>query len=294
MSQHTKMLVRSFVTMVGAVSMIAALAGCKTDALANPKIEKAPGPTTSLDSPTGVKVPEVSAAGRDELDLVEEMMMHRAMYARLLHVLATYYTEHGYTDKATWAMTELNDLKRVKPYDYISDAATPVSTLKPKDSIPAANQLFQEGVDLMKKGGHGVPIFYNQETMKQALAKFNELVDTYPTSDKIAEAAFYIGEIHKEYFEEKDNTISLLWYKRAIDWDPKVSLPARFQMAVVYDFRLHNRDKALYWYQEVLDKEQLPNYKSNVGFSKRRIKELTPVTTHQLPTEPEPKLQANK
>ena len=135
----------------------------------------------------------------------------------------------------------------------------------------------------MKEGGHGVPVFYNQTTMKKALAKLKELVERFPTSDKIAQAAFYIAEIHKEYFEEKDNDVALQWYKRAIDWDPDIQLPARFQMAVLWDFRLHNREKAMYWYQEAIAKEQFNG--SNVSFSKARIKELTPSSVSTQPSE---------
>ncbi len=259
-------------------------AGCKTDSIAGPSRTEPTGPVTSLENPSGVDLPNISVSDRTEVDLVEEMLLHRAMYARYLRVLATYYSEHGYENKANWARTELNDLRHVKPYIYISDAQAPVATLRPTESIAEADKLFDEGVALMKKGGHGVPIFYNQDTMKLALAKFNELLEKYPKSDKIDDAAFMIAELHKEYFEEKDNTIALEWYQRAIDWNPSLPYPARFQMAVVYDYRMHEREKALALYQEVLQKERFN--KSNLEWSNARIKQLTKETTRHSPAEP--------
>src|ERR1051325_4099074 len=124
----------------------------------------------------------------------------------------------------------------------------------------------------MIKAGHHVPVFYYDQTMKQALAKFKEMVERYPTSNKIADAAYYIGEIHKEYGQERDNSIALEWYQKALDWNPDIQHPARFQMAVVLDYRMHEREKALALYQQVVDKEKFN--KSNVDFSNERIRQL--------------------
>jgi tetratricopeptide (TPR) repeat protein len=277
-------------TLLVSVSAVALIAGCPTDSMSEPSRDPAQGPTTSLEYPSGVDVPEIQVEGRTELDIVEELIRHRTMYARLLRTLATYYTEHGYPEKATWAQSELNDLKRVKPYRYIEDSITPVATLKPEQSIPQANALFDEGVALMKRGGHGVPALYNEETMKLALSKFKELVDEYPTSDKIAEAAYWIAVIHKEYMQEKDNTIAIKWYQRAVDWDPNLQKPARFDMAAVYDFRLKDREQAVYWYQQAIEHEDFNA--SNVFFAKRRIRELTAAGAGEdLPEENEPSLK---
>jgi len=264
------------------VSLCAVLVGgCKTDELAGPKREVAVGPMTSLESPAGINVPNVKL-DRTEVDLVEELLLHRAMYARLLRALNTYYTEHGNEEKAVWARSELNDLKRVKPYRYILDSEVPTLDMTPSESIAEADQLYDEACALMKKGGHKVPALYNQETMKLALAKFKELVDRHPTSDKIDDAAFFIGEIHKEYFEEKDNTLAIEWYKRAIQWNPDTAHPARFQIAVCYDYRLHEREEALYWYQQVLEHE--PDIeKTNTLFASNRIRQLTTEKTRHAP-----------
>jgi tetratricopeptide (TPR) repeat protein len=258
-------------------------AGCKTDSLANPRRETSEAPVDSLESPAGIDLPAIPLADRTEIDLVEEMIFHRALYARHLRALVTYYSEHGYENKATWARNELNDLRHVKPYRYITDAEVPVAGLEPTNSIAEADELYAEGVALMKKGGHGIPALYNQDTMKLALAKFKQLVDTYPSSDKIDDAAFMIAEIHKEYFEEEDNDIALLWYQRALDWNPHTPHPARFQMAVLLDYRMHERERALAMYQQVLEHERFN--KSNLEWANARIRQLTTEKTRHGPAE---------
>ena len=99
-------------TVMVLASLLAA-AGCKTDAVVNPTREAPPGPTADLENPTGVDLPPIRIVDRSEVDLVEEMMLHRAMYARYLRALVTYYSENGYEEKANWARRELNDLKYV-------------------------------------------------------------------------------------------------------------------------------------------------------------------------------------
>ncbi len=261
-------------------------AGCiKTDPLfARDDRDGEHAPTTNLETPAGVEVPPVRIVDRTEVDLVEEMLLHRAMYGQYLRSLIMFYGEIGDEEKANWARNELRDYRQIKPYMYLRDAETPVASLRPIDSIGAADKLYDEALALMEKGGHGTPVFYNQGILKQALAKFKELINRHPTSDKIDDAAFYIGELHKEYFEEKDNTLALQWYQRALDWNPQTPHPVRFQMAVIYDYRIHEREKALEMYQGVIDHEDFN--KSNVAWSKAAINKLLEDRPAPAPEEP--------
>lgn len=268
--------------LAGPLMLIFGMAGCiDTSGMTRPNTKPPPGPTGSLEHPSGVAAPNIPVAGRNEVDLVEEMTFHRAAYARYLETLVRYYTEQGYPEKAAWAQTELNGLRRVKTYRYIMDAEVPRSDLKPTTSISEADKLYDEGIKLLYKGGHGVPDFYNQDTTRLALKKFKELIDNYPDSTRIADAAFYIGEIYKEYEKEQDNTLAIEWYKRAIQWDPNVKHPCRFRIATTYDYRLHERELALYWYQKTIDEEAKYDglggeFTLNLKYSKARIAELTP------------------
>jgi tetratricopeptide (TPR) repeat protein len=260
--------------------------GCiKTDPLfARDDHKNEHAPTTNLETPAGVDVPPIRIVDRTEVDLVEEMLLHRAMYGQHLRALIMFYSEIGDEEKANWARNELRDYHHIKPYMYLRDAETPVASLRPSDSIAAADKIYDEAVALMEKGGHGTPVFYNQQILKQSLAKFKDLINRYPSSDKIDDAAFFIGELHKEYFEEKDNTLALQWYQRALDWNPDIQRPVRFQMAVIYDYRIHEREKALEMYQGVIDHEDFN--KSNVAWAKAAINKLLEDRPAPAPEEP--------
>jgi len=227
--------------------------------------------TRPLSARTDKSADVLATVGAEEVDIVEHVLVHRDAYLKGLEELREYYRNHGYANKETWAEFELAGLRRVKAFRYILDSEVPVTALRPTDAIPEADTLYQEGLDLMRKGGHGIPALYSEKTMIQAADAFRELVEKYPSSDKIDDAAFFLGEIHKEYLKDQE-PIAVKWYERSWTWDPQTPHPARFQAAVVYDYRLHDRDRALELYQAVLKDETFNG--SNVRFSSRRVNQL--------------------
>ena len=245
--------------------------GCRTDPLYAGR-QKVDAPVTSLERPEGVDVPDIIVVDAQEVDLVEVVLSHRAAYYRALNALRDYYQEHGYHRKQQWAEYELEDVERIKPFKYILDAEIPAPSLRATDSLPEADALYVKGEQLMKQGGHKVPALYREDLMVEALKTFIELITVYPSSDKIDDAAFYCGEIYKEYFKNQEE-IALKWYERAWTWDPRTPHPARFQAAAVYDYRLHDRARALELYHEVLKCES--QNKSNAAFAVTRIHLLT-------------------
>lgn len=254
-----------------AVGVVAGVYACNTEMRWNDG--QAPKElTTRMDQPEGVELPDIQVADAKEVDLVESVLMHRAHYRKMLEILRDYYVEHGYSTKQKWAEAELEDLRHVKPYKYIMSAEIPETRLRPTQSIAEADAMYDQGVELMRKGGHGVPALYNRQYMRQALDVFTELIRKYPNSDKIDDAAFCNGEILKEYFKNCE-TLAVSWYERCRQWDPNSPHPALFQAAVVYDYRLQDRAKALELYHRVLEEEQMN--KSNTAFASRRIYELT-------------------
>jgi tetratricopeptide (TPR) repeat protein len=174
--------------------------------------------------------------------------------------------------KATWASSELKDLGLVKQFRYLMDAEVAADSLQPTESIAAADQMFQKGLELMRRGGHGVPGIFRRDRMIEAAETFRALIERYPTSDKIDDAAFYCGEIHKEYLPGQE-AIAVKWYERCFVWNPQTEHPARFQAAVVYDYRLQDRDKALELYRAAVRQEA--GHSANVRFASSRISELT-------------------
>lgn len=249
-------------------------AGCNVD----PLFKKTPpkGPVVSVAESEGVRSSgegNWGVIGQTEVDLVEEMVQHRAAYLRSLESLRDYYRDRGYLTKESWANHELNGLRRVQTFRYVMDAEVPKQRLQGTDSISEADQMYERGLQLMRKGGHGgIPALYREKPMIEAVGVFRELIERYPTSDKIDDAAFWLGEIHKEYLKEQEQ-IAVQWYERAFEWNPSTPHPARFQAAVVYDYRMHHRDRALELYRQVVTEET--SRRSNVTFAQRRIDELT-------------------
>ena len=215
---------------------------------------------------------DLSVAEAEEVDLVEDLVAARTRYHEGLRQLQSYYESRGYPSKAKWAAFELEGLRGVQRFRYLLDAEIPSDALRAVDQIEEADALYEQGLDLMRRGGHGVPAVYRRDRMIEAARVFRELVEQYPTSDKIDDAAFFCGEIHKEYLPGQA-LLAAKWYERAWTWNPDTPHPARFEAAVVYDYRLQDRDRALELYQSVVEDETA--IKSNVRFAGRRIRELT-------------------
>lgn len=248
--------------------------GCNADPMFQTRKPK--GPVVSVGETAGARTPAdgtLGVIGQTEVDLVEEMVQHRTAYLRSLEALREYYSDHGYLTKEGWASHELNGLKKVQTFRYVMDAEIPNQELRPTNAEPEADALFDRGLKLMRKGGHGgLPALYREKPMIEAVSVLRELIERYPSSDKVDDAAFWLGEIHKEYLKDQEQ-IAVQWYERAIEWNPATQHPARFQAAVVYDYRLHDRDRALELYRRVVTEET--SRRSNVTFAHRRIDELT-------------------
>ncbi len=215
---------------------------------------------------------DIAIADAREVDLVEALVDHRKQYHHTLQRLHDYYEFHGYTAKQGWAALELQGLRGVKASYYLLDAEVASDVLRPTEEIGEADALYDEASGLMRRGGHDVPGLYRRDRMIEAAGVFREIIQRYPASDKIDDAAFFLGEIHKEYMPGQE-LIAVRWYERAYTWNPQTPHPARFQAAVVYDYRLHDRDRALELYQAASQHETA--HKGNLRFATRRIRELT-------------------
>lgn len=244
-------------------------AGCQTDAFFYRKNRAPKGEQVQWAALSGEVAPTLA---RQEADLVEQVVHNRTEYMNLLRDVAKHYRDIGRGDLADQAAFEWESLESAQQFYYLLDAEVPNVVLNPSESIPEADALYNEGQKLLKEGGHNIPIFYRQKRMIEALKTFRRLVFLYPTSDKVDDAAFFMGEIHKEYLSDQE-LIAVRWYERAYQWNPQTPHPARFQAAVVYDYRLKDRAHALELYHAVLDHETWNG--SNRAFAERRITELT-------------------
>ena len=158
----------------------------------------------------------------------------------------------------------------MRTYVYFFSAEAPPENMRPVKVIPAAEELYSKAISLYKQASL-VPLVPNYKKQRQALRLFLTITEQHPTSTRSPLAALYIGHIYREYFNE--NVRAVMWYQRAWKWDPRIQIGARFQAAVVWDYRLHNLEKALELYQAVLEYEF--DSLTNRTFARRRIVELT-------------------
>jgi tetratricopeptide (TPR) repeat protein len=217
--------------------------------------------------PTPMKT--VSAVEASEADIIEHMAASRLAYRQYLESLILYYKNNGDNMKLKWAEDELDRLNDMPQYNYIIEASVAGPNLKPKDSINAANYLYDEAYGL-EKAAKRLVVIVDENLLRVALDKYNQVIKQYPTCDKIDEAAYRAGGIYEHF---KDYTIALLYYQRAYQWDPATANPARYRAAYILDQYLDRRAEALPLYQQALGSGKLSDDEQK--FVKKRISELT-------------------
>ncbi|HUS90480.1 MAG TPA: hypothetical protein VM695_01475 [Phycisphaerae bacterium] len=215
-----------------------------------------------------------SLAGADEHLLVEYVVSARNGWLKAMQGLVTYLRSAGPNSYKTQRVANVLDrFDPVRTYLYFLEAEISPADLRPVEVVPQADQMYEKALQLHEQGKGILHTFLttSYDKQRQALGILLRMVRLYPRSTKIALAAYCIGEIYKEYFNE--NIRAVHWYERAWQWDANITKPARFQAATVHDLRLFNRAKAIELYRQVIIHEQFNA--SNVQFSHNRIRELT-------------------
>ncbi len=252
------------VTTAAVILILTAAIGCTSDTGISQRLPYRSNPSVNTPSDPPLAAPSTS----NEIDLVEQMSKYRLEYRRSLQALIQHYDAMGNHEKTMWAKQEVEALDRIPQYRYITTADMPAS-LRATERIPAADQLYEEAKTIDRKAGI-LPVLKDEEYLRAALDKYNQLVREYPSSDKIDDAAFRMGEI-QEYFG--DYTLAVTCYQRAYQWDASTPYPARLKAASVLDRRLHRRAEALQLYQEGIIKES--QHIDRRLMAEQRVKELT-------------------
>ena len=203
-----------------------------------------------------------------ERELVENVISSRKAYILAMDELAKLYEQAGDEFKAYVIHTVQTRFRPERTYFYLLEIEVP-EHLEPVKIYPEADKLYNEALALYKSGSK-VPGFADYRKQRRALDLFKQIIRQFPDSTKVALAAFYIGEIYKEYFDE--HYLAVLWYERAWTWDPYVTVPVRYQAALQYDIHLGEKEKAMELYKASLKLE--PYYDNNSRYCKQRIEEL--------------------
>ncbi len=207
-----------------------------------------------------------------EADLIEQMAINRQAYRHGILALVKYYIDSGNNMKLEWAKKELAALDSMPQYNYIIEAGFAGPNLKATSVIPEADALYNEAVALEKKGKRFI-VIKNNEKLRLALKKYNQVIRKHPTSDKIDDAAFKAAGLYEHF---KDYSIALVYYQRTYQWDKDTMHPARFKAALILDKRMHRRAEALELYKEAIKKEGVyKKYKSLKEYAEKRIREIT-------------------
>lgn len=224
-------------------------------------------PARTRTSIASAPVVDITKAG--ETDFVEQIAVNRQAYRQGLELLIRYYTKIGNNMKFKWAKAELAALDSIPQYKYIVEAEAAGPSLRASASIPAADDLYEDALQLEKDAG---VLLKNNDLLRLALDKYDRLIRQHPSSDKIDDAAYKAGVIY-EYFQ--DYSIALLYYKRAYEWDPDTIHPARFRSARILDKRLHRNAEALELYREAIKKEgKYVKHRIWKEYAEERIKAL--------------------
>ena len=201
-----------------------------------------------------------------DVELVERLLAARRDYQVALEGLRAHYISVGDTERVQWAEEELREFHRVNKQAYNLDLDVPPPTLRPEKNIPEANELYKRAMTY-KDRGWGTDYVDNE---RRAEMLFQQVLTSYPDSDKIDDVAYRLGELYesKGYKQYKR---AGLYYQRCFQWNPKTHFDARLRAARLYDRVLLDRAEATRLYEEVLSHETDPAQEQE---AKKRLLEL--------------------
>ncbi len=246
------------------------------------------GQAESLEPPVMVQPGEDTAIAKAqnpmpqdrEVDMVEEVGRLRAQYRQALESLRAFYGRYGYHDKANWAAKEIGELAAIPSYPYLGDPLAASVEHAPKETLANADTLYAQARKAHQDAtGLAGMLGGSKEKLAEALKAYRAIIKNYPNSDKIDDAAFYAGEILASD-TYKESKLALDSYERCLKWNPTTEHPVRFRMAMVYDYQIRDRAKAVAMYKQVVQSDR---NRANVRFAEERIRQLTDRASHEAP-----------
>lgn len=215
----------------------------------------------------GKTKPSVPPAASD-VELVERVISARKEYENSLKRLREYYWKIGDKLRLQWVEQELIGFHLINKWSYNLDVQdVPPPTLEAKVNVKEANELFKQALEYKDKG-FGNDYILNQ---RRAEVLLREVLEKYPNCDKIADAAFHLGEIYESRaFRQYDRAAK--YYERASQWIKGGRTDAYMKAAVLYDRQLNERGKAIELYRLVTEHDTDPG---RIRTAERRLSELT-------------------
>jgi hypothetical protein len=185
---------------------------------------------------------------RSDLPLVEKVIGARKEYEKYLRELHDYYESSGDIERQRWAREELMSFHRSPKRAYRLDLDVPPPVLKPEHNIPEANELFRKA---MAYKGRGWGQEY-EDNLIRAEHLLQELLSSYPHSDKIDDAAYQLADIYESRsFQQYGRAAQ--YFERVYQWNSNTDSDARLRAAKLYDQKLLDRGKAMQLYKAVVN-----------------------------------------
>jgi tetratricopeptide (TPR) repeat protein len=204
-----------------------------------------------------------------EVELVESVLKARKDYWTSLDKLRQHYVSVNDIERAKWVEEELKSYHRMMKYSYRLDVKdVPPPTLTPKKNVVEANNLFRRAIEY-KGRGTGEEFVDNQ---RRAEILLQAILEKHPESDKIAEAAYHLGEIYEQYAPRPQYERAAAYFERSFQWNKASATDARLRAARLYDHKLRTLDRAKEHYRGVMNHDTNPE---RVAEAERRLTELS-------------------
>lgn len=210
----------------------------------------------------------------DEERLAALAAKSRKEYLDHLRSLAKLYREFNLPDKAQAAEEEVEAVERavrVIPGSAKAVGGVPTGEAVARESIPEADAIWAEAEALRRSPN----LFKRKENLRKALELYEKLVLKYPTSDKVDDCAYRMGETYgSPYFESYEK--ALRCYERCVVWNPETDMDARFRAAEIADYRLNDVPAAIRWYQLAAERDPVPDNRKAAEKRLSRLQEREP------------------
>jgi TolA-binding protein len=206
-----------------------------------------------------------------DVEKVERVIAARRDYQVALEQLRSHYVAVGDLERAHWAEEELKQFHRILKQAYRLELDVPPPTLQALYNVPEANDLYRRAMSYKDRGWSGTEYIDNQ---RRAELLFQQILTSYPQSDKIDDAAYQLGEIY-ESKAYKQYRRAAWYYERCVQWNQNTQYDARLKAARLYDKYLQERTRAMELYRDVTTHETDPK---RIAEAEKRINEMSAKT----------------
>ena len=205
-----------------------------------------------------------------DADLVKRVLDARKEYHESLVALWKIYTQSGDRERAKWVEDELKAYHlTTKPSYRLDIQDVPGPNFEAKVNIKEANALFREAMQYKGRGIPGTEDYILNQRRAELLLR--QILEKYPTSDKIADVAYELGDLY-EGRAYRQYARAAAYYERSYQWQKGSRTDAIMRAARLYDRQLNEKGKAIELYRLEVESDTDP---ARLREADRRLAELT-------------------